>query len=351
METPVVDSPASVLDTTKANADIYTALAQAQADVESVGKDGKNTQRGYKYATTEAMIRGSRQHLAAHGLAFFSTWAQSLPEVAEGNIGQQHVAARVTIHWVLGHASGGQITGTAHMDAIGSPARPPDKAVAAAVTYGLGFVLRGLLLLDRCEEDEHSPDKRQEPEPDRLWMAYEAKRDALAKARKLTTEQAHTTIREAAGVTHNGTETDEEVERMIAAAGRMLEPPPREPITPGDNRERAAVKGEQQAEPAKPRATKGKGKAAPKAEGEPELTPEQQEARAALQAARASMTSAARAYVEEAKAQGVTPKPWKELAGRGIGREWLEDEPHTVDEWIQAAGAFEAEIEHLRRAA
>jgi hypothetical protein len=215
------------LDTSKASGDLYDALAKAQADVESVGKDGTNTQRGYRYATTEAMIRGSRQHLAGHGLAFFSTWSQALPIVATGDIGKQHVAAMVTIHWVLGHATGGQVSGTAHMDAIGSPARPPDKAVAAAVTYGLGFVLRGILLLDRAVEDEHAPDRRPEPEPkaDPIWEAYEAARDAHAQRRGISRDQAHAEIREAAGVTYDDQPTDAQVQAMTAAAQRKPKAP------------------------------------------------------------------------------------------------------------------------------
>ncbi len=260
MSTNDTAAPAA-LDITKATGDLFAALAKAQADVESVGKDGTNTQRGYRYATTEAMIRGSRQHLAGHGLAFFSTWSQAMPSVAPGDIGKQHVAALVTIHWVLGHATGGQVSGTAHMDAIGSPARPPDKAVAAAVTYGLGFVLRGLLLLDRADEDEHSPDKRLEPEPDRLWLAYEAKLARVASFLGLGHDRAQERILATAEITKTRDWTDPEVERMIAAAERLLAPP-REPQTPGPDRDHAAAKGQQDVpEPAakprtKPKASK-----------------------------------------------------------------------------------------------
>lgn len=340
------------MDTTRATPELWGALSRAQSAVGSVGRDGTNTQRGYRYATTEAMIRGSRQHLAAHGLAFVHDWATSLPEVAAGDIGKQHVAARVLVRWTLAHEGGGMVSGEAPMDAIGSPARPPDKAVAAAVTYGLGFVLRGLLLLDRADEDEHAPDRRQEPEEDRLWLAYEAKRAAVAQARQWTSAEAHEEIKVAAGVMHNNDATDSEVEAMIAAAERMLQPPPREPLTPGEDRDRAAVKGEQQTEPAKTRGAKGKAKAAPKAQAEPppvELTPEQKAARAELAAARKAFTSAGNAYAEECKAQGVKPRPWQQIAGAAIGREWLESEPHTTEEWTAAAAAFENEIDHVRR--
>jgi hypothetical protein len=324
------------LDTSEASADLFAALAKAQADVESVGKDGKNTQRGYKYATTEAMIRGSRQHLAAHGLAFFSTWSQSLPEVMEGNIGDQFVAARVTIHWVLGHASGGQITGTAHMDAIGSKARPPDKAVAAALTYGLGFVLRGLLLLDRADEDEHSPDRRPEPEPeppkakvkpDPLWEAYKAQRAAVARVLRVPEPEAHQRLLADAGVVHGGDPTDIEAERMIAAAERLLAPPaePRPEPTP---------------EPAP------KAKAPAKGKAKPEPEPAQDGATPSIVHTRNAFRSAYRAYQEECAAQGEKPMPWKQLASKAIGMAWS-DLPGT-DEYLKAADLCELEIERMR---
>lgn len=318
-------NPPASMDTSRATPDLYAALAAAQADVTSVGKDGTNTQRGYRYATTEAMIRGARQHLAAHGLAFFSTWTQAVPAPPQGDIGKQHVAATVSIHWVVGHASGGQISGVATMDAIGSPARPPDKAVAAAVTYALGFVLRGLLLLDRADEDEHAVDQRREPEPDRLWLAYTDRRDALAQRLKLSIDQAHTRIREAAGVTYPHEPTDQQVEQMIAAAERLLTAPENNP---------EPTKVQRKGPKAKPEAV------------EPDQGPKAQAQ--ALRAARASLTSAAKAYAEEAKEQGVDPLPWTEIASRGIGKPWDPEQHHTVEEWLAGASAFEEEIQRLR---
>jgi hypothetical protein len=246
MSTNDTAAPAA-LDITKATGDLFAALAKAQADVESVGKDGTNTQRGYRYATTEAMIRGSRQHLAGHGLAFFSTWSQAMPSVAPGDIGKQHVAALVTIHWVLGHATGGQVSGTAHMDAIGSPARPPDKAVAAAVTYGLGFVLRGLLLLDRADEDEHSPDKRQEPEEDPRWARLDRETEALAKRRDIPLGNAQALVGEAAGLTERA--TDRDLPALMEAVGRLLREPEPAPPTPEPE---PAAKPRGKAKPSKP---------------------------------------------------------------------------------------------------
>lgn len=332
------------LDLTKSTPELQAALAKAQAAVGSVGKDGTNTQRGYRYATTEAMIRGSRQHLAAHGLAFLCSWSQALPEVAAGDIGKQHVAARVTIEWALAHEAGGQIVGTATMDAIGSPARPPDKAVAAAVTYGLGFVLRGILLLDRADEDEHAPDRRPEPEPDRLWMDYEAARDAAAKHLRILGPQAHQRILHLAEVQHGNDPNDPEVRRMIDVAEAMLvtdpSPAPRAPLTPEPNRERAA-EGEQTTEPAKPR---GKGKTKPPAG--PGEWPEPQ----AVQAARKAADNAHRAYKDTCHEEGVPERPWLDIAYHALGKAWdITKGSHGVEDYERLATAYEDEIDRVRK--
>lgn len=356
MDTPAVAHRAALepeqaldMDTSKATPELWAALVKAQRAVKTVGKDGRNKQKDYNYATSEAMIKAGRAHLNDAGLVLLQTFQTEPAPASQGNIGNQHVCSIVRMPWLLAHEGGGVVSGVATMAAIGSPARPNDKAEAATVTYALGFVIRGLLQIDRAEEDDLAVDQRPEPEPDRLWLAYEAKRDAVARARKLTTEVAHTLIRETAGVRYADEPTDAQVEAMIAAAERLLQPP-REPLTPGEDRERATAKGEQQTEPGpKGKGPKGKGKAAPKADAAPELTPEQQAAKAELIGARKAFSAAGKAYAEECNAQGVKPRPWQEIASKAIGRPWLETEPHTAAEWTLAADAFEQEIDHVRR--
>lgn len=322
------------LDLTKSTPELQAALAKAQAAVGSVGKDGTNTQRGYRYATTEAMIRGSRQHLAAHGLAFLCSWSQALPEVAAGDIGKQHVAARVTIEWALAHEAGGQIVGTATMDAIGSPARPPDKAVAAAVTYGLGFVLRGILLLDRADEDEHAPDRRPEPEPDRLWMDYEAARDAAAKHLRILGPQAHQRILHLAEVQHGNDPNDAEVKRMIDCAEALM-------LTdPAPSSSKPAAK----AEPAK--AATAKPKATPSAKTSTEPAEPRD-----VQAARKAADNAHRAYQDTCHEEGVKERPWLDIAYNALGgKPWdIAKGTHGVEDYERLATAYENEIDRVRK--
>lgn len=153
---------AVVLDISKATPDMLAALAKAQAEVQTVGKDGRNKDKNYNYSSAEAMIRGSRKPFGDNGLAFISSWTRQPLDAADQDIGNQFVCANVQMHFALTHASGGVISGTAEMDAIGSRARPPDKAVAATLTYMRGFVLRDLLNIDRADEDADAVDRRDE---------------------------------------------------------------------------------------------------------------------------------------------------------------------------------------------
>ncbi len=156
-----MNTPTPVIDLAHANADLFAALAAAQQEAQTVGKDAQNTQRGYKYASAESMVRAARAAMAGTGLAIISTWTSEPAEIPDGgDIGNQFACATVIESFVVTHSSGGYITGRAELDAIASRARPYDKAVAAAATYMHGFVLRHVLNLDRAEDGELAVDQR-----------------------------------------------------------------------------------------------------------------------------------------------------------------------------------------------
>lgn len=169
---PIATSP---LDLSHATPELWAALAKAQAAVKSVSKDGYNADKRYAYTTADSMIAaGGMARSAAGGeLAVVTAWEQEVVEPPE-SVGTkdgpgQWPVALVTLHFAIGHAGGGYIRGTASCHAIGSRARPPDKAVAAALTYAEGFVERGIMRLDRSEgaqqqDAAHDVDSRSEPE-------------------------------------------------------------------------------------------------------------------------------------------------------------------------------------------
>jgi hypothetical protein len=137
---------------------LYAALTRAQAEIGSVPHDSKNPQQGYKYTSSEAVIREARQALASARLAAFCLgWeVHGEPVVTEATSQKgntiQWVEGVLRVHFRLAHESG------AHLDAfplvpwIAGPGRPSDKAQAGALTYALGYWLRGLLLIDRPDE-------------------------------------------------------------------------------------------------------------------------------------------------------------------------------------------------------
>lgn len=159
------------IDLSRITPELAAALVKAQAAASAVGKDGTNTQRGYRYATSESITEEARKCFASAGLAFLDMWTQYDPGMSHGDIGKQFVGARVEMRWVLMHEGGGIIEGRADIDAVCSPARPPDKAVAAAVTYGRGFVLRGLLNLARAdaEDVDQRRDEEQTAQDRKRW--------------------------------------------------------------------------------------------------------------------------------------------------------------------------------------
>lgn len=158
-----------VLDLSHATPALWKALAEAQAKAHTVGKDGRNRDAGYNYATADSMIRGGARARAEAGgrLALVTSWSQ-VDLVVPPNAGKdggpgQWPSAEVTLHWALGCADdGGYISGTITTHAIGSRRRPPDKATAAAATYAEGFVERNLMRLDRAEESDDDVDRRTE---------------------------------------------------------------------------------------------------------------------------------------------------------------------------------------------
>lgn len=157
---PATNIGEPVIDMEHVNGELLAAWATAQERAKSVAKEGRNKDRNYDYATGDAMVMAGSIARATTGLCLFSTWSSE--DVSDDGEGNQWVCAIVTVHWVMGHGSGGYVRGTITGHAIGSKGRPPDKAVAAAATYIEGFLDRGLMRLSRGGESADDVDARQE---------------------------------------------------------------------------------------------------------------------------------------------------------------------------------------------
>lgn len=148
------------------------ALARAQARVQTVGKTGFNRDREYDYATSDSLLAELRRAFSAEGIAFIHGWRQvAPPDLSIGD--KQWLTATVVVDWALlyGDKEGnvGFLRGAVECDAIGSAGRTPDKAMAAAKTFAVGFLVIGLGALDRSElphaEDVDARDDKDARQP------------------------------------------------------------------------------------------------------------------------------------------------------------------------------------------
>ena len=130
------------------------ALVAAQKHAQAVSKTSKNSFMGYKYASAEALIEEARVALNEAGLAVIPVQWSVVPVTdVEG------VRSKISVTYMLVHESGNSLTTVAETSILPEKGRPQDKAEATALTYNLGYYLRGLLLLPR-EEESQSVDSR-----------------------------------------------------------------------------------------------------------------------------------------------------------------------------------------------
>jgi len=158
--------------------ELYKALLSAQKAIKGVEKDSENSFQKYKYVSAEDMLIEARAALMGAGLAVFcENWT----------IQDNHVISM----FCLVHAESGQTkTTTVTMPLVEEKGRPRDKAVTTALTYSLGYFLRGLLLVPRVEAgtDVDQRDDRSveatvnsmaEPELRKVWAAVKRRVEAL----------------------------------------------------------------------------------------------------------------------------------------------------------------------------
>jgi hypothetical protein len=124
---------------TAPSAKLTASLAKAQAACHAVAKDATNAQHGYKYVTAESIITEARAALATAGLVLLPT-----SQVLKGD----RILRRFQL---VDQASGESAVLTSVWPVVPQNGRPMDKAVAAADTLSLAYLLRDLLLMPRVE--------------------------------------------------------------------------------------------------------------------------------------------------------------------------------------------------------
>lgn len=139
---------------------LAVALGKAQQAARPVEKDARNAFHNYKYASAENIIEEGRTALMTAGLSLLQTDVRietrqgPPPPPAKGE--QRSTAtepvAVVRVTYVLLHQEGGMLTWDREWFAVLERGRPLDKAEAGALTTGLAYALRDLLLLPRDDE-------------------------------------------------------------------------------------------------------------------------------------------------------------------------------------------------------
>ncbi len=145
------------------------ALVEAQRYARAVGKGSTNDFHRYKYASAEAIIEEAREALAHAGIAVFPLSWRIERQITTVDVrdGKPVPLWVLDVTYRVQHESGESFEATTSTSIIPEKGRPHDKAEAAALTYSLGYYLRGLLLLPRVEPGSQVDERRDDREPKR----------------------------------------------------------------------------------------------------------------------------------------------------------------------------------------
>ena len=138
--------------------DVITCWAAVMAEVQSVGKDGTNTQQGYRFRGIDGVMNAVGPALRKHGVVI-------VPTVEESNYREVEVGAKrtlqrectVRVKYTVYGPNGGCFSGTVYGEALDSG----DKATAKAhsVAYRT-FLLQALTIpTDDPDPDQHSVER------------------------------------------------------------------------------------------------------------------------------------------------------------------------------------------------
>jgi len=141
-------------------------IARAIWAAKIIPKDRRNSEQGYDYASSDAIVGEARSLLAEQGVS--ASWRLENHELDEaGLLDSAKGAGFISIDVRLWSVGGNRIDGIRWPIVIGQrrdggALRPLDKAIKGAITTAMGEYFRGLLCLDRGAPDDET-DARPEP--------------------------------------------------------------------------------------------------------------------------------------------------------------------------------------------
>lgn len=129
---------------------VYERLAEAQRNLKAVGKGSTNSFHGYSYTSAEDMLTACRSALLDAGLVCTRDgWT------VEEICGTMYVKAFGSLHCVgAGSEPGKDLTAVSNTfvyPVVPGNGRPIDKAISAALTTGLSYWLRDMMMLPRVD--------------------------------------------------------------------------------------------------------------------------------------------------------------------------------------------------------
>jgi hypothetical protein len=138
---------------------LLQSLVEAQRIARGVEKTQVNAFHRYSYAGTESIILEAKEAMAQTGLALiprgarmFSIGTRMEPS-ADPKVPREVPQLFLARRWSLVHQGGGTLELEEQVwPIVPEKGRPLDKAVAAADTASLGYLLRNVLMLARVEE-------------------------------------------------------------------------------------------------------------------------------------------------------------------------------------------------------
>lgn len=140
---------------------LASKLYKAQQEVADVTKDARNGHHGYSYAKADAVYAIGKVALHSAGLVLVNTGWHARPETA----------TIVGTFWLYDTETDEKMELTSELPYVAQAGRPEDKAALASLTEMRGYVMLGLLAIERVEpldisgrEDvEPQQQRRQEP--------------------------------------------------------------------------------------------------------------------------------------------------------------------------------------------
>jgi hypothetical protein len=161
--------------TSKRKANVWSALKVAQQSLQAVGKGSQNSFHGYSYTSAEDMLKACRTSLLDAGLVCTRRqW--NITEIA----GTMWVTSQVELSLADGDMQDEQVCNSLTSEftypIVPANGRPVDKALSAALTTGLSYWLRDLLLLPRVDDlevDTRDDSKYKHDEQEAISIAIE----------------------------------------------------------------------------------------------------------------------------------------------------------------------------------